>query len=85
MLMAQSRREAWYSLKLIEIAGGFVIAAKAGCGGRPGREELWFRWRLVDAEKLFSRIFNTKTRAGRKRNYHKASPYSPQLDLFDGG
>ena len=84
MLMANSRQEAWYALRLIEIAGGFVIAAKAGSVGKAGKEELWFRWRLPEAEKLFLKITREKTRPGRQRTYHEACPFTPQLELFGG-
>jgi hypothetical protein len=43
--------------------------------------EAWFRWGLEDAEKVFSKIVQKKTKTNRTRVYRMGSS-SAQLDLF---
>lgn len=84
MLKANSSAGAWYQLRLLEIAEGYVIEKRSGRRGTEGQMECWFRWTQLDAEKVFKKIYKAKTRPGRKRVYfeNKCPGENLQLSLF---
>jgi hypothetical protein len=84
ILNANSSAGAWYQLRLLEIAEGYVIEKRSGRRGAEGQMECWFRWTQLDAEKVFSKIYQAKTRPGRKRVYveNKDPSKNLQLSLF---
>ncbi len=80
-LEAESPRHAWYQLRMIQLAEGFVVEKKSGSRGHKAHTEAWFRWEPAAARKVYDKILRAKTKTGRKRVYREVS--SPdQLELF---
>jgi hypothetical protein len=80
-LQAESACSAWYRLRLLQIRDGYVVEKSSGSTRGRGQMEAWFRWGLEDAEKVFSKIVQKKTKPNRTRVYRMGSS-STQLDLF---
>jgi hypothetical protein len=80
-LQADSACHAWYRLRLLHIRDGYVIEKSSGSSRGHGQIEAWFRWGREDAERVFSKIIQKKTRPNRTRVYRMGSS-STQLDLF---
>lgn len=80
-LQAESARSAWYRLRLLQIRDGYVVEKSSGSTRGRGQMEAWFRWGREDAERVFSKIVQIKTRTNRTRVYRMGSP-STQLELF---
>ena len=81
LLQADSVCNAWYSLRLLQIRDGYVVEKNSGSTRGRGQLEAWFRWGREDAEKVFSKIVQRKTKPNRARVYRTSSP-STQLELF---
>lgn len=80
-LKADSACHAWYLLRLLHIRDGYVIEKSSGSSRGRGQLEAWFRWGREDAERVFSKIIQKKTKPNRSRLYRMGSP-STQLELF---
>ena len=80
-LQADSACHAWYQLRLLQIRDGYVVEKSSGSARGRGQLEAWFRWDREDAEKVFTKIVQKKTKANRTRVYRACSP-SSQLELF---
>jgi len=80
-LQADSVCSAWYRLRLLQIRDGYVVEKSSGSTRGSGQMEAWFRWGREDAERVFSKIVQNKTRTNRTRVY-RMSPSSKQLELF---
>ncbi|ORJ61347.1 hypothetical protein [Geothermobacter hydrogeniphilus] len=80
-LEADSPGHAWYQLRLIRLAEGYVVEKKSGRRGRKGQVEAWFRWDSGAARCLYDKILDNKTREGRRRVY-RIVPSPDQLELF---
>ena len=80
-LQADSAYSAWYLLRLLAIRDGYVIEKSSGSTRGRGQLEAWFRWGREDAEKVFCKILQNKTRTNRTRTY-RIGPPSTQLELF---
>lgn len=80
-LQADSARHAWYRLRLLHIRDGYVIEKSSGSSRGRGQLEAWFRWGREDAERVFSRIVQRKTKPNRSRVYQFSSS-AAQLELF---
>jgi hypothetical protein len=80
-LKADSACNAWYHLRLLRIQDGYVIEKSSGSERGQGPLEAWFRWGREDAERVFSKIVQRKTRTNRTRVY-RMCPASAQLELF---
>ncbi len=65
-----SALRAWYTIKIIEIPGGHLVAKSSGATGRKPDTETWFRPTLEEAEKKLSRIIQEKTDPNSKRKRH---------------
>lgn len=81
-LEAESSCHAWYQIRMIQLAEGFVIEKQSGCRGGKAHTEAWFRWERIAARKFFDRILSAKTKIGRKRVYRKVPSPPDQLELF---
>lgn len=81
LLQANSPCHAWYRLRLLHIRDGYVIEKSSGRSGGQGKMEAWFRWRREDAEEVFAKIIQRKTKPSRLRVYHPNSS-AAQLELF---
>lgn len=64
-LEADSARNAWYEISLIAIQDGYLIEAHAGDRSRRSKE-IWFRPKLEEAQKKYSRILNDKVNPARR-------------------
>ena len=80
-LQAESACSAWYNLRLLQIRDGYVVEKSSGSSRGRGQMEAWFRWGREDAERVFSKIVQKKTKPNRTRVYRMGSS-STQLDLF---
>jgi hypothetical protein len=78
---ADSACHAWYRLRILHIRDGYVIEKSSGSSRGHGQLEAWFRWGREDAERVFTKIIQRKTKPNRSRVYHLSSS-STQLDLF---
>jgi len=80
-LEAESPRHAWYQIRMIQLAEGFVVEKKSGSHGHKAHTEAWFRWETAAARKVYDKILKAKTKTGRKRVYREV-PSPDQLELF---
>lgn len=80
-LQANSARSAWYRLRLLQIRDGYVVEKSSGSARGRGQLEAWFRWGREDAERVFTRILQRKTKPSRARAYSLCLPLT-QLELF---
>ncbi len=83
-LQADSACSAWYHLRLLQIRDGYVVEKSSGSARGRGQLEAWFRWDREDAERVFAKIIQKKTKPNRNRVYRMCSS-SAQLDLFSNG
>ncbi len=81
--MADSKQHAIYSLILYKLEEGFVVETRRGSGGKVSGRECYWRHSEEQAQQLFDRICNKKTRAGRVRVYKAVTAtLEVQIPLF---
>ena len=82
-LVADSRRQARYHLRLYELplGAGYVISKLSGPAGKEKAAEEWYRPTVAQAEKKFAAIVQRKTNRQRGRQYREV-PMAAQLSLW---
>lgn len=83
-LEATSIRNAWYELRVLKFADGYVVEKKSGVEGSKGLTESYYRSSLPEAEEKFFSILNAKIRGNSRRKYRRVGVPSgiSQMPLF---
>jgi len=82
-LVAESKNNAYYSLRLLVLDEGFVLESCHGSYGRQAGRECYWRATIDQAQHLYDKIMRQKTRPGRLRVYSEIEDRDGhQMQLF---
>jgi hypothetical protein len=71
-LVANSKRGATYSLRLMSLREGFAIETRRGAGGKIAGKEVYWRPTEIEAITLYDSIVRRKMSMARKRVYRES-------------
>lgn len=70
-LRAESAKQAFYSIKIVEDMGKYSVVKESGCSGKIMHKQVWNMSSIEEANSFFNRKLKEKTKNGRKRTYKR--------------